>query len=88
MNQLMGSPRGLVVVLPAVVFESVVSGSCEALPAGLTDVFSSAVVLVVGSEVADRFVQPHGVVLDPNAGQLVLQDGGVADVFEVGPLAL
>ena len=45
-------------MVPAVVVEPGLAGSGEALPAGLADLFSSAVVFVVGGDVADRFVQP------------------------------
>ena len=74
--------------VPAVVVEPLLAGSGEALSAGLADLFSSSLVFVVGCDVADRFVQPHRVVLDPDAGELGFEHDGIGDVFEVGPLAL
>ena len=75
-------------VVPAVVVEPLLSGSCEALPACLADRFSSAVVFVVGGDVADRLVKAHRVVLDPDAGQLGFEHDGVVDGLEVGPTRL
>lgn len=75
-------------VVPAVVVEPFLSGSLEALPAGLADRFSSSLVLVVGRDVADRLMQAHRVVLDPHAGELGFEHDRVVDVLEMGPLAL
>jgi hypothetical protein len=77
-----------VVVVPAVVVEPFLSGSLEALPAGLADRFSGSVVLVVGCDVADRLMQAHRVVVGPDAGELGFEDDGIVDVLKVGPLAL
>jgi hypothetical protein len=71
MNQVTVSPRGGVGG-PAVVVEPLLSGSCEPLSAGLADGLSSSFVFVVGCDVADRFVQPHRVVLDPDPGEFGL----------------
>jgi hypothetical protein len=75
-------------VVPAVVVEPFLSGSLEALPAGLADRFSSSLVLVVGRDVADRLMQAHRVVLDPHAGELGFEHDRVVDVLEMGPFAL
>jgi hypothetical protein len=40
------------------VFEPLLSGSCEALPAGLADGFASALVLVVRGDIADGLNRP------------------------------
>jgi hypothetical protein len=40
-----------------------------------------------GRDVADRLVQPDGVVLDPDAGELDLEQNRVVGVFEMRPLA-
>jgi len=56
--------------------------------AGLADLGAAALVFVVGSDVADAGVQPHGVVLDAHAVERGAQDGGVGDVVEVGPVGL
>ena len=64
------------------------AGSLEALPAGLADRFSSLVVFVVGGDVAERFVQPDFVVVDPDACQLCVEQRRVGDLVEVGPFVL
>ena len=61
------------------------AGSLEALPAGLADRFWSLVVFVVGGDVADRFVAPDFVVVDPDACGLCVEQRRVGDVVEVGP---
>jgi hypothetical protein len=48
--------------VPAVVVEPLLSGSVEALPAGLADRFSSSLVFVVGGEVADGLMEADRVV--------------------------
>ena len=53
----------------AVVVDAVASCSGETACSGLTDGWSSAVVFVVGSDVADRGVQPDGVVLGSDPGE-------------------
>jgi hypothetical protein len=42
--------------------------------------------LVVGGDVADRGVQPDGVVLAAEAGELGVERGRVADLREVRPV--
>ncbi len=76
MNQVMGCSGLLVVVPSGGCGRAVVCGPLEALPAGLADRFSSLVVFVVGGDVAERFVQPDFVVVDPDACQLVSSNAG------------
>ena len=66
--------------------EPLLAGSSQALPAGLADGFASMVVFVVGGNVADRFVEAHGVVFVADAGQLGVEELWVGDRAEVGPL--
>jgi hypothetical protein len=73
---------GILVVGLAVVVEPVLAGSCEALPAGVADRFSSSLVFIVRRD-ADRPMKAHAVVLDPDAGQFGLEDDGIVDVLEV-----
>jgi hypothetical protein len=51
--------------------------------AGLADSFAATFVLVVGGDVADPGVQPDGVVVLADDGQLGTQGGGVADGEQV-----
>lgn len=67
----------------AVVFESEGSGSVEALPACLADGFASAVVFVVGGDIADVFVESDRVVFDPDTFEFGLQLLRVVELFEV-----
>jgi len=61
--------------------------SCLLEPYGArsADRGAAAVVLVVGGDVVDAGVQPHGVVLDAQALQLGVEDSRVAGVDKVGP---
>ena len=69
---------------------------CDAGPAGVSesafaggaDPWAAAVVLVVGGDVPDPGVQPDGVVLVADDGELGPEDGGVADAVEVRPVGL
>ncbi len=60
-----------------------VSHSCGA---GSADGRASAVVFVVGGDIPDGLVQPDGVVFALDPAEFGVEDGGVLDVFEVGPL--
>jgi hypothetical protein len=68
--------------------EPLFAGSGEALPAGVADGVSAAVVFVVGCDVADGFVEADGVVEASDPVELGVEDDGVGDLLEVGPLGL
>ena len=59
-------------------------GSLEAVSSGLADVFAAAVVLVLGGDVADAFVQPDLVVVVPDAFELSGEVGGPVERVQVG----
>ena len=63
-------------------------GAGEAVAAGLADGVAAAGVFVVGGDVADGFVQPHGVVAAVDAFGLAAQVAGVLECFEAGVLGL
>jgi hypothetical protein len=84
---------------PRVVTAGAPSGACggrrcaggeprKSLAAGLADLGAAAGVLIVGGDVADAGVQPDGVVVGADHLQFGAQLVGVADVFQMGPLAL
>src|SRR5512132_2151930 len=56
--------------------------------AGLADGLATASVLVVGGDVSDPGVQPHGVVVGTDHRELRAQGGGVADGEQVRVLGL
>lgn len=62
-------------------------GVVEAGAASVSEGLTSAVVLVVGSDVADAFVEPDGVVVGPEPVEFGFQVAGVGDLVQVGPLA-
>ena len=64
------------------------SGLLQAGFAGLADLLTASVVLVVGGDVADPGVEPDAVVVLPNHGELGAQSDGVSDGEEVGVLDL
>ncbi len=61
MNQVVGLLVGLVLG-PAMVGEPLLAGSGEAVPAGFSDGFSTAFVLVVWGDAADGLVEADAVV--------------------------
>ncbi len=61
-------------------------GLSEAVSAGSADLFSSALVLVLGGDVSDAFVQPVLVVVGPDAFGLPGEIGGTVQRVEVGVL--
>ena len=63
-------------------------GSLESGSACCADLVAVAGVLVVGGDVSDGFVQPHGVVVAADAFGLSGEVGGVGERFEVGVLGL
>ena len=62
-------------------------GRSHAVGAGCADGVAAAVVFVVGGDVADRFVQPDAVVVDPDAFEFGGEGGGVGDRRQVWVLA-
>lgn len=64
-----------------------VAGGCEAGSACFSDGLASAVVLVVGGDVADALVQSHGVVVLLSDVEFAAQDRGVIDGVQVGVFA-
>jgi hypothetical protein len=70
------------------VFDPLLAGSVEAVPAGLADGVSPAFVLVVGSDVAGAGVKPNAVVLVSDPVELEVEHGRVGELFEVGPVCL
>ena len=56
--------------------------------AGSADGRAQAVVLVVGGDIPDGFVQPDRVVFASDPVEFGVEAGGVLDVFEVGPFPL
>ena len=68
--------------------EPLFAGSCETLPAGLSDGFTAAVVFVVGGDVADGFMEADGVVERPHPFRFGVEHDRVGDLLEVGPLCL
>ena len=74
--------------LHAMVSDALSAGAVQADAAGAADRGAAAFVLVVGCDVADAGVQPHGVVLDAYHGELGAQNGGVGDRVEVWPVGL
>jgi hypothetical protein len=70
------------------VVESPLPGALESVAAGLPDGFAATGVLVVGSHVSDRFVQPHGIVFDLDSCQFSFQQRRLGDGLQVRPLTL
>jgi hypothetical protein len=70
------------------IFDALFAGAAQPVTAGLADRGTAAFVLVVGSDVADGLVQPHGVVVDADAFELGAQHRDVVDLVEVGSLKL
>jgi hypothetical protein len=70
------------------VLEAALPGAVEAVAAGLADGLTAAAVLVVGSDVPDRFVQPNRIVFSSHSFQFGFQDDGVGEGLQVRPLAL
>ena len=68
--------------------DSCPAGVSEPASAGGADPWAAAVVLVGGSDVADRGVQAHRVVLPADDRELGTQDGRVADAVKVWPVGL
>src|SRR5438132_6107869 len=64
------------------------AGVSEASAAGGADPGAAALVLVVRGDVPDPGVQPDGVVLVADVGELGPQGGRVADPVEVRPVGL
>ena len=62
-------------------------GVSHAVGAGCADGVAAAVVFVVGGDVADRFVQPDAVVVDPDAFEFGGEHGRVGDRRQVWVLA-
>ena len=79
---------GSIFSLGSVPGKSVQAGGFEAGFAGLADGFAAAGVFVVGGDVADTGVQPDGVGVGLDDGQLGPQGGGVGDRQQVWPLGL
>lgn len=63
-------------------------GGVEACPAGVADGLAAAVVLVVGGDVADAFVESDLVVVGPEPVELGFEAAGVGDLVQVGPFAV
>ena len=70
------------------VVEAALPGAVEAVAASSADGLTAAAVLVVGSDVPDRFVQPNGIVFSSHSFQFGFQDDGVGEGLQVRPLAL
>ena len=68
------------------VVEACLAGSVEPVAAAGPDGVAVAVVFVGGGDVADRGVQPEGVVLGPDAVELSFEVAGVGDLLQVRPL--
>jgi len=73
---------------PAMVIDTLVVGSPEALDACLTDGVAAAFVFVVGGHVAVALVEPDPVVVAAYAVEFGLEHGGIADGLEVWPFVL
>lgn len=73
---------------PPIVLDALGACAGHAGGAGAADLGAAAVVLVGGRDVADRGVQPHGVVVAADAGELCVERAGVGDAGEVRPVAL
>jgi len=65
----------LILALVPVVGKSLASGSGQPFATVLADRLAAAVVLVIGSDISDRGIQPDRVVLDPDELQLGVQKG-------------
>lgn len=71
--------------VPAMIGDTLVVGSPEALDACLTDGVTAAFVFVVGGDVADALVEADVVVVAAHTVEFGFEHGGVADRFEVWP---
>src|SRR5512132_1176573 len=60
----------------------------KSLAAGRADLGAAAAVLIVGGDVADPGVQPDGVVVGADHLRFSAELVGVAELLQVGPLAL
>jgi hypothetical protein len=70
------------------VVESPLPGALKSVVAGLPDGFAATGVLVVGSHVPDRFVQPHGIVFRSDSEKFGFQQRRLGDGLQVRPLTL
>jgi hypothetical protein len=61
------------------VVQAALPGAVQAVAAGLADGFATAFVLVVGSDVPDRFVQANRIVFRPHPCYFGFEQGGVGD---------
>jgi len=68
--------------------ESLLPGTLESVAAGLPDGFAATGVLVVGSHVSDRFVQPHGIVFRSYSCKFGCQQRWLGDGLQLRPLGL
>lgn len=62
----------------AMLVEAALPGAVESVAAGLSDGFAAASVLIVGSDVADRLVQPDGIVFRSHSCEFGFEQGLVA----------
>ena len=62
-------------------------GLLESVLACLADLVALPGVFVVGGEIADAFVEPHRVVVEPDAFEFTAETGGIVERFEVGVFA-
>jgi hypothetical protein len=72
----------------AMVVESPLPGALKSVAAGLPDGFAATGVLVVGSHVSDRFVQPRGIVFRSDSDKFGFQQRRLGDGLQVRPLTL
>src|SRR5512132_642109 len=88
LDRIGGSSRpGLLAVL-AMVGDTPTTSPRKSLAAGRADLGAAAAVLIVGGDVADPGVQPDGVVVGADHLQFSAELVGVAELLQVGPLAL
>ena len=62
-------------------------GLLESVLACLADLVALSGVFVVGGDIADTFVEPHRVVVEPDAFEFTVEIDGIVERFEVGVLA-
>jgi hypothetical protein len=87
MTQVMPVLRGGGGCGSAMVGDTLVVGSPEALDACLTDLFAAALVFFVGGDVANAGVHPGAVVDAADTGQLAVEDGGSSTLGKGGGVA-
>ena len=66
---------------------SLLIGLSESVLACLADLVALPGVFVVAGDIADVFVEPHRVVVEPDAFEFTGEIGGIVERFEVGVLA-